>query len=479
MGLYQFFTAFTVTVRITTTRKGDNMNEQSKKTYTMDMTTGPLAGKIVRYAVPVMLSGILQLLFNAADVVVLGQCAGEDSLAALGPTGSLINLLINVFIGLSVGTNVVVAHFFGAGRDEDVSQTVHTSIAVSLIGGVILIFLGCGLCRPLLEMMSTPDNVIDKSELYMKIYFCGMPAMLLYNYGSAVLRAVGDTKRPLFFLSLAGVINVLLNLLFVIVLRMDVAGVALATVFSQVVSAAMVVICLMKMKDSCRLELRKLHIHREKFLRIVRIGLPAGIQGAVFSISNVLIQSSINSFGSVVMAGNTAAGNLEGFVYNAMNSFYQTNVSFTGQNMGARKYSRVIKTLFICLAMVTVVGLVMGNSFFLLSEYLLRIYNDNPEVIAYGRKRMRYLCVPYFLCGIMDTMVGSIRGIGCSVMPMIVSLLGSCAFRIIWIYTVFAANRSLEVLYSSYPISWGITFAVHAVCFIVVWKRMRSGKGQS
>lgn len=449
------------------------MNAKAKKTYTMDLTTGAIAPKVVQYAVPVMLSGILQLLFNAADVVVIGNFAGADSMAALGPTGSLINLMINLFIGLSVGTNVVVANYYGAGKERDVSQTVHTSVMISLIGGVFLIFVGVLLSRPLLELMSTPENVIDKSTIYMQIYFCGMPAMLLYNYGSAILRAVGDTKRPLYFLSAAGVINVVLNLIFVIVFKLDVAGVALATSISQCVSAGLVAVCLMRMDDCCRLELKRLGIDKEKLFRILRIGLPAGLQGAVFSISNVLIQSSINTFGSTVMAGNTAAGNLEGFVYNAMNSFYQTNVSFTGQNMGAKKYHRVTKILFVCLGMVIAVGLVMGNGFYLCSEYLLRLYNDNPDVIYYGRKRMHIISVTYFLCGMMDTMVGSIRGIGYSVMPMIVSLLGSCLFRIIWIYTVFQAYHTLDVLYLSYPISWIITFLAHVICFTIVWKKAK------
>ena len=445
----------------------------------MDMCQGPLLPKIIRFALPVMLSGILQLLFNAADVVVIGKFAGAQSLAALGPTGSLINLIINVFIGLSVGTNVVVAQFYGAGKDEEVSKTVHTSVTIGFVGGILLIFIGVLLCRPLLELMGTPDDVIDRSEIYMKIYFCGMPAMMLFNYGSAILKAVGDTRRPLYYLSLAGVLNVLMNLFFVIVLKIDVAGVALATTLSQLVSCILVIRCLIKEESSVRLEVRKLEIDRDKFLRILKIGLPAGLQGAVFSISNVLIQSSINSFGSTVMAGNTAAGNLEGFVYNSMNSFYQTNISFTGQNMGARQYKRVIRIMFVCLGLVTLVGVVLGGGFYLASGTLLHIYNDDPEVIRFGQLRMRYLCVPYFLCGLMDTMVGSLRGIGCSVIPMIVSLLGSCAFRIIWIYTAFAATRSLGVLYSSYPISWAITFAAHLTCFIIVWRRLiRKGFNQ-
>ncbi len=441
------------------------------KSYEMDMCNGPLLGKMIRFAVPVMLSGILQLLFNAADIVVIGQFAGEESLASLSPTGSLSNLLINLFIGMSVGTNVLVAHDYGAGKTKDVEETVHTSVAISLIAGLFLVAVGVLLCRPLLEMMDTPENVIDRSEIYMRIYFAGMPVIMLFNFGSAILRAVGDTRRPLIFLSIAGVINVALNLLFVIVFHMDVAGVALATVLSQVVSAGLVVRCLMKEEGACHLELKRIRIVKNKLLRIARIGLPAGLQSTVFSISNVLIQSSVNSFGSTAMAGNTAAGNIEGFVYNAMNAFYQTNLSFTSQNYGGGKRDRIPKITIYALVLVCIVGLAFGCGAYAASGTLLRIYTDSEEVIAIGRLRMRYIAVPYFLCGIMDTLVGSVRGLGYSILPMVVSLTGACLLRVVYIYTIFAANHTLDCLYVSYPISWALTASVHFICLMFIWKK--------
>ncbi|MBQ8639993.1 MAG: MATE family efflux transporter [Lachnospiraceae bacterium] len=443
----------------------------SRKTYEMDMTSGPILGKIIRFAIPVMLSGILQLLFNAADIIVVGQFAGSDSLAALSPTGSLSNLMINLFIGLSVGTNVLVAHYYGANQKKDVEETVHTSVAISLIAGFCLVIIGVTLCRPLLELMDTPEEVIDRSAIYMKIYFAGMPVVMLYNFGSAILRAIGDTRRPLYFLSIAGVINVVLNLIFVIVFHMDVAGVALATIISQAFSAVMVVRCLMKDEGICHLELKRVRIVKEKLIRMARIGLPAGLQGAVFSISNVLIQSSVNSFGANAMAGNTAAGNIEGFVYNAMNAFYQTNLSFTSQNYGAKKYERIPKITFYSLGMVAVIGFVLGGGAYLASGTLLRIYTDVPEVIRIGQLRMKYVAIFYLFCGMMDTLVGSVRGLGYSVLPMIVSLTGACLFRVIYIYTIFAMNRTLDCLYVSYPISWALTASVHFICLMVIWRK--------
>ena len=332
----------------------------AKRSYEVDMCRGPLLGKILIFAFPLMLSGILQLLFNAADIVVVGRFASSQALAAVGSTGALINLIINVFIGLSVGANVLVARYYGAGEKEQVSQAVHTSVLLSLLCGVVLIAVGVLLARPLLELMGTPDDVIDMSATYMRIYFCGMPVVMLYNFGAAILRSVGDTKRPLYFLLVAGLINVVLNLFFVIVCGMDVDGVALATVISQVVSAGLILLCLMRMEGPCHLDLHKLHIYKDKMWQIVRVGLPAGLQGCIFSISNVLIQSSVNSFGSVAMAGNTAASNIEGFVYNGMNAIYQTALSFTSQNYGARQYHRISRVMRLCLALVTAVGLGLG-----------------------------------------------------------------------------------------------------------------------
>ncbi len=450
----------------------------NKNKYEMDMCSGSLLPKILLYSLPLMLSGILQLLFNAADIVVVGRFAGNDALAAVGSTSSLINLLVNVFMGLSVGTNVMVARFYGAGQKKELEEMVHTAILTSIVSGVILIFVGLILSRPALLLMDTPENVIDQSVLYIRIYFVGMPAMMLYNFGSAVLRAVGDTRRPLYFLMIAGVINVVLNLFFVISLSMGVAGVALATIISQAVSAILVLLCLMRSESDYRVELKKLRIVKDKMLKMIQIGLPAGMQGALFSVSNVLIQSSVNSFGSIAMAGNTAAQNLEGFVYTAMNALHQTCISFTGQNYGAKQYKRMGKILLICQGCVIVVGVLMGTGVYLAGGTLLKLYSPDPEVIQYGMLRLSYICTTYALCGMMDVMVGSLRGMGYSIMPMLVSLTGACLFRIVWIMTIFKAHHSLEILYVSYPISWGLTFAAHLLCFLVVYGRIRRQKAK-
>ena len=445
----------------------------SKKTYEINMCEGPLFRKIVVYSVPLILSGILQLLFNAADTIVVGRFAGSEALAAVGSTGSLINLLTNVFMGLSIGANVLIARYYGAGREKDASKAVHTSILLSVISGLILMVIGIIAARPLLTLMGSPADVIDLSVLYIRIYFAGMPVILLYNFGSAILRAVGDTKRPLYYLTFAGVINVGLNLIFVIGFKMSVAGVALATIISQAVSAALIIRCLMKMDGMCKLELRKLSIDVPMMMNMIKLGLPAGMQGSVFSISNVLIQSSINSFGSVVMAGNAAASNVEGFTYIAMNALHQTALTFTSQNYGQRKFDRIKKIQLICVGLVTVVGLVVGGGSYLFGENLLRFYSTDAEVIGYGMLRMGYIAIFYFMCGIMDVMVGGLRGLGYSVMPMIVSLLGACGLRILWIFTIFAQHRTLDTLYISYPITWAITASVHVICYVVGIRKMQ------
>lgn len=444
-----------------------------KKSYEMDMCNGSIFKKLLIFALPLMLSGILQLLFNAADIVVVGKFTGSHALAAVGSTGALINLFVNVFIGFSIGTNVLVAQYFGARDEKNVQETVHTSILLGIVGGFILIVAGIVFAKPMLEWMDTPDNVLEHAVLYMRIYFVGMPAMLVYNFGAAILRAIGDTKRPLYYLLSAGVINVVLNLFFVIVLDMGVAGVAAATVASQVVSAVLIVRCLMQSEGIYRLNLHELKLHRKKLVRIVQIGLPAGLQGAVFSLSNVLIQSSVNSFGSVAMAGNTAAGNIEGFVYTSMNAIYQTALSFTSQNVGGGRQDRIPKIIFQCMAIVIVIGAVMGNLAYQCGPFLLGIYSSDPEVIQFGMSRMQIICQWYFLCGIMDVAVGILRGLGYSVIPMLVSLTGACGLRVLWIFTVFAWKRSLFVLYLSYPITWIVTFTVHLICLLVIWKRKK------
>lgn len=443
-----------------------------KKSYEINMCEGPILGKVLIFSIPLMLSGILQLLFNAADVIVVGRFAGSQSLAAVGSTSALINLLINVFMGFSVGVNVLVARYYGGRKERDVSETVHTAVTLSLVCGLILVAVGLALTRPLLELMGTPDDVIDKAVLYMQIYFIGMPANMLYNFGSAILRAVGDTKRPLYYLSAAGVVNVILNLISVIIFHMDVAGVALATIISQIISAVCVLRCLMRHESCLKIRLGELKIHKEKLMGIVKVGLPAGMQGAIFSISNVLIQSSVNSFGSIAMAGNTAAQNIEGFIYNAMVAVYQANLSFTSQNYGAGKFSRINRIMFICIGVVSVVGFSIGVLAYGAGTSLLSIYSSDPEVIAYGMTRLQIIGLTYFTCGIMDTMVGSIRGIGYSVLPMLVSLTGACLFRIIWIFTIFQWSHTLLTLYISYPASWVLTATAHIVCFFLIRKKL-------
>lgn len=441
--------------------------------YRMDMTEGPLTTKIIKFTIPVMLSGILQLLFNTADVIVVGRFTGKTALAAVGSTGSLINLLVSLFMGLSIGTNVLVARYQGAKDDKAVSETVHTSIALGIVGGLILLIIGVVATRPLLEMMATPEDVIDQSTLYMRILFFGMPLNLILNFGAAILRAIGDTKRPLYYLTIAGVINLFLNIFLVTVFSLGVAGVAIATVISEGVSCVLILLCLKHETGAIRLYFNRIKINPSKCVDIMKIGLPAGLQGCIFSISNVLIQSSVNSFGSTVMAGNTAASNIEGFVYVSMNSLYQTCISFTSQNFGAGKFKRIKMVLINCLVIVAITGLVLGNSAYFFGKFLLSAYNNEAEVISYGLIRLSIISTMYFLCGLMDVMVGAMRGIGYSILPMIVSLVGACGLRIVWIYTVFVKFRTLDILFISYPVTWTITFLSHLVCYYIVTRKYK------
>lgn len=442
--------------------------------YEMDMTTGSILPKLLLFALPLMASSILQLLFNAADVIVVGRfdtVNKENALAAVGSTGALINLLINLFLGLSVGANVVIARFYGAGEMDNVSKAVHTSITVSVISGVILGIFGYFTAATFLEWMGSPEEVLPLAALYMKIYFIGMPFNLLYNFGAAVLRAVGDTQRPLIFLSLAGVINVILNLIFVIFFKMSVAGVALATITSQAVSAILVLICLLRSEGAIRVDPKKLRIDGGMLKEITRIGLPAGLQGVFFSLSNVLIQSTVNSFGATVVAGNSVSANIEGFIYVAMNAMHQASITFTSQNLGARKYVRIRRICWLCVLTVTAIGLFLGMIAMLLKNQLMGIYTDSAEVIRMGQYRMNIIALTYFTCGIMDVLCGALRGLGNTFLPMIVSVLGACAFRIFWIYCILPFNPTLTMLYISYPVSWVITSAVHAVCYVIMLKK--------
>lgn len=438
-----------------------------------DLTSGPLLKKIIFFALPLAASSILQLLFNAADVIVVGQFVGSAALAAVGSNTSLINLLVNFFVGLSLGSNVVAARCFGARDEQGVQNAVHTSVALGLLCGAVMGVIGFVSARNLLELMSSPEDVIDLATLYLKIYCVGMPMNLLYNFSSALLRAAGDTKRPLYCLAGAGVVNVILNLVFVICFDMSVAGVALATIISQTISACLVTWMLTKETGPLHLELKNIGIHKGTLVQIIRIGLPAGLQSTVFSFSNVVIQSTVNSFGSVVMAGSSASNNIEGFVYTGMNAFAQAAVTFTSQSVGARKYENLDRVLRDCMLCVIVAGLLLGCGATLLGEPLLHFYSTEADVIAAGKQRLDIICSTYFLCGIMDVLAYSLRGRGYSVMPMVVSLIGSCLLRLVWIATIFQLNPVPPMLYVCWPVTWVLTTIAHIVCLIIVRRRLR------
>lgn len=453
--------------------------QKNSKNYTIDMCEGSILNKLLLFSLPLIASSVLQLFFNAADVIVVGKFAGDHALAAVGSNGSIINLLTNVFMGLSVGANVLVARYFAAKQEKELRKTVHTAMTVSVLCGVFLAVAGALAARQVLILMQSPAEVIELSTLYLRIYFLGMPATMAYNFGAAILRGVGDTKRPLYYLTFAGVVNVVLNLIFVIVFKMSVAGVALATIISQYISAVLVIKCLMKEESGIRLERRYLGIDKDILLRILQIGLPAGVQGSLFSLSNVVIQSSVNSFGATIVAGNSAAQNIEGFVYVAMNAFSQAVVAFVSQNLGAGKFERINKVVITAQFCVLTVGLVLGNAAYLLGEPLLHLYSDSEVVIAAGMKRLSIISAMYALCGMMDSMVGALRGLGYSVMPMIVSLLGACAFRMAWIFVFFQIEQfhTIDTVYFAYPISWSLTLSVHIICFLVVRRQMKKKWG--
>ena len=406
---------------------------------------------------------------------MVGRWAGDNSLAAVGSNTALIGLLTNLFVGLAVGANTLAAKSFGARDREELHRVVHTSILLSILSGVLLAVVGFFGARTILTWMQTPDNVLGLAALYLRIYFLGMPATMVYNFGAALLRAEGDTQRPLYFLSLAGVVNIVLNLFFVIVCHLDVAGVAIATVISQCISAALVLRCMTKDTGPLHLDLRKLRIHSRTMGKILQVGLPAGFQGILFSLSNVVIQSSVNTFGEVIMAGNSAAANIEQFVYVSMNAMYQATISFVSQNYGAGNYHRIRKIVIRAQICVLVVGLVLGNLATLFGRELLAIYTTSPAVIDAGLIRMRIVCTTYAVCGMMDVMVGGLRGIGYSVMPMLVSLVGACGLRLLWIATIFQLPQfhTIQMLYWSYPVSWTITVAVHVLCFLWALKRVK------
>lgn len=443
------------------------------KSYQINMTEGSIVKKLLQFSVPLIFSSLLQILFNTADVIVVGRFAGDNSLGAVGSTGSLINLMVNLFVGLSVGTTVVAANFFGAGKKSELKETVHTAILLSLISGIILTIFGVVGAKQILQWMQSPKEILDLATQYLQIYFGGIISTMIYNFGSALLRAKGDTKRPLYILFFAGIINVILNLIFVILFKMDVAGVALATVISQTISAFLVVRCLLKETEEFKLDLKQLKINPQILIRIIKIGVPAGLQGIIFSLSNVIIQSSINSFGAIVIAGNSAALNIENFIFTGMNGFSQGTLTFISQNFGAKKYNRINKTIIVALFCVFLVGFVFGNLTVIFGRKLLSFFTTSPEVIESGISRLKIICTTYALCGMMDVMGNAIRGIGHSVLPMIITLLGACGIRLLWISTIFLIPKfhSCNTIFVSYPISWTATFIAHIICFLIIRKK--------
>ena len=448
------------------------------KNYQLDMTKGSIFWVLLKFSIPLICSSILQLLFNAADVIVVGQFAGDESLAAVGATTAIINLLVNLFIGLSVGTTVIAANFFGSNRNEELSQTVHTAILISVIGGIILSIVGVVFSKQILQITKTPKEILDLATVYLKVYFAGILPTVVYNFGCALLRAKGDTKRPLYVLLFSGFINVILNLIFVIVFNMNVAGVALATVISQIIASIFIIKFLIDENSSFKLIFSKLKINLQIFIKIIKIGVPAGFQGIIFSLSNVIIQSAINSFGANVIAGNSAASNLEGFVYIAMNSFAQGALTFVSQNLGAKKYDRIKKSVGISLGCILVIGLILGNVIVLFGNNLLRLYSENPAVIDYGMNRLRLICSIFVLCGLMDVMGNIIRGLGHSFLPMIITLIGACGIRILWIKTIFEVSKfhTCEMIFISYPISWIVTFIALFISFLFIIKKWKMQK---
>lgn len=442
----------------------------------IDMVSGPILKNVISYTIPIIFTGILQLLFNAADLVVVGQFCGSISVAAVGATTSIINLIVNLFVGLSVGTGVAVAQAIGADDYQRTHRAVHTAIPTALVGGAILTIVGVLFSETFLTWMETPEEVLPLSALYMKIYFGGIIFMMIYNFCASILRAAGDTKSPLIFLTIAGFINVILNLIFIIFFDMSVDGVALATTISQGVSAILVVIALVKRSDTCQLHFSQIRFYKNEFLQILKVGLPAGVQGSLFSISNVIIQSSVNSFGSIVVSGNAAALNIEGFIYIVLNAFHQTTLNFTGQNVGANNYRRAKKVFIICMICVFVIGIVLSFAMYIFGPQLLSIYiTDSPEAIECGLVRISCLFIPYFLLGLMDVSGGGLRGMGVSVAPMVISVIGICGFRIGWIYTIFQLPQfhTPEWLYHSYTISWGITFIAQTFAYFIIYNKKK------
>lgn len=446
----------------------------TSKNKSVDMCNGPLTKKIIFFTIPIIISGFLQLFFNAADMVVVGRFSGDISLAAVGSTASLTNLMVNLFMGFSVSAGITITHAIGAKQSRDIHEIVHTAVPTSLISGLIVGIIGVSFAPTFLKLMGTPSEVLPKASLYLRIIFAGMPANMIYNFGASMLRATGETKKPLYYLIFSGSLNVILNLIFVIFLHMDVAGVALATIISQILSAFLIIRNLMRGNEYFKLNLKQLRIHKQKLMRIISIGLPAGIQGSLFSISNVLIQSSINTFGSSAIAGNSAAASIENFVYIVMNAFYQSTITFAGQNMGAKKYGRITKVMLTCLSIVLICGGISGEVVYRFGRPLLSIYcPGNPDAITVGLEKLSIVCRFYFICGIMEVMTGVLRGMGYSMISMFVSLFGACFLRVAWIYTIFAKFHTLKCLFISYPVSWMIVFVIDVIIYCFLYKNLQ------
>ncbi len=440
--------------------------------YEIDMCNGPIMKKLISFSLPLMLSSILQLMFNAVDIIVVGRFTGSEALAAVGSTTALINMFVNMFIGVSLGSNVLAARFFAAGKSQEMSDTVHTSILFALISGIIMAFVGLFFSRPALEIMGTPDNVIDQSTLYMRIYFLGMPFFMLYNFGASILRAVGDTKRPLLFLIISGVLNACLNMFLVIVFHLGVAGVAIATVISQMVSCILILSCLCKTDGIYKLYFSRLSIKWFYLRQIFQVGLPAGVQSTVINFSNALLQSSVNSFGSTAMAGYTAANNMLGFMYVSVNSVTQASMSFTSQNYGVGNYKRMDRVLLDCMILTVSVALILGGGAYILAPEILQIYTSDSEVVRYGIEVLSYTSITYFLCSLMDLFPGPMRAVGRSAVPMMMSIIGTVGTRIVWIFFLFPYHRSLAFLFISYPVSWIITIILQVICLYFVRKKV-------
>ena len=442
-----------------------------KNKYEIDMCNGTIMDKLISFSLPLMLSSILQLMFNAVDIIVVGRFSGSQALAAVGSTTALINIFTNLFIGISLGANVLAARYYAAGRDKEMSEAVHTAITLALISGILMAFVGFGAARGALGIMDTPGDVIGQATLYMRIYFLGMPFFMLYNYGAAILRAVGDTKRPLVFLAVAGMANVALDLLLVIVIPLGVAGVAVGTVTSQMISCILVLRCLYKSEGSYQIRFSRLTIKGVYLKLIFQVGIPAGIQSTVINFSNALLQSSVNSFGSTAMAGYTAANNILSFLYVSVNAVTQACMSFTSQNYSVGKQKRMDRVLLDCMVLSAGVAGVLGVGAYVFGSQILKIYTSEPDVIQCGLEILAITTVPYFLCGIMDLLPGALRGMGRSAVPMVLSVIGTVGIRILWVYVFFPQHRSLYFLFISYPGSWIVTIAMQAICFIFVRKQ--------